>query len=69
MRALFGFLFASILTLPIVSGCGPHVTEQDLGTVVFEVPNVPGSDEPYELPDSGAGPASDAQPEAADEDS
>ncbi len=40
-------LVIAIFTLP---GCGPSVSQEDLGTLVFDVPKVPGSDEPYPLP-------------------
>jgi hypothetical protein len=56
MRALLGLLFAVVLTLPVLSGCGPALSEEDLGTVVFEVPEVPGADEPYPFPDWDAEP-------------
>jgi len=42
------------LTLPgmlLVAGCGPAIPKEDLGTPVFEVPKVPGTDKPYHLPD------------------
>ena len=50
MRVVLGFLFALILTIPLISGCGPRLTEEDLGTVVDDMSEVPGADEPYEVP-------------------
>jgi len=43
------------LALVLISmfGCGPELSKQDLGTVVFEVPKVAGSDEPYPMPQLG----------------
>ncbi len=44
------------LLLTIICGCGPALSKQDLGHVVFEDPKVAG-DKPYEMPklnDSGA---------------
>ena len=35
-------------------GCGPEVEREDLGTVVFEVPVVAGSETPYPIPDLDA---------------
>ncbi len=32
-------------------GCGPGVSHSDLGTIVYEVPSVPGAEEPYRLPE------------------
>jgi len=32
------------------TGCGPRLSRQDLGTVLEEVPQVPGSDEPFRVP-------------------
>lgn len=42
-----GALLASGL---IVSGCCPSCSEGDLGTMVYEVPTVPGSEVPFPLP-------------------
>lgn len=43
-----------------VAGCGPRLSEEELGTVV-EISQVPGIREPYELPQGGGAPA-DAPP-------
>lgn len=51
MRTFLGFMSAGLLALCAVSGCGPELSEEELGTVVFEIPDVPGADEPYEVPD------------------
>jgi hypothetical protein len=45
----------------IVVGCGPAVPEKELGTVLYEVPKVPGSEDAYELPEVQA--AGKARPE------
>ena len=47
MRYRFGLL-AILLISP--AGCGPAVSKEDLGTVVFELPKVPGADTPYQMP-------------------
>lgn len=41
---------ALVLGISMV-GCGPGVSHNDLGTIVYEVPTVPGAEEPYRLPD------------------
>ncbi len=41
------------LLLPVFCGCDSGVPTEDLGTMVFEVPEVPGADEPYEMPELG----------------
>lgn len=65
MRALLGLILA-VASLGMVLGCGPRLSEEDLGTVVFEVPKVPGSEELYELPGPAAKADSDSKtaPEA-----
>jgi len=40
--------------LLLLAGCGPALSKQELGTVVFEIPKVAGADEPYQLPQSNA---------------
>ena len=39
--------------LVILGGCGPELSKDDLGTVVFDVPKVAGSDRPYAMPKLG----------------
>jgi hypothetical protein len=50
MRHVLSCAFAIGLGISIV-GCGPTVSHSDLGTIVYEVPNIPGAEEPYRLPD------------------
>lgn len=45
-----------ILFVAILSGCSPAIDTKDMGTIVFEVPQVTGADQPYKLPPE-AGPA------------
>ena len=47
MRILIGILFCLVL-LP---GCEPTVQPEDLGTIEHELPEIPGADEPYEMPE------------------
>jgi hypothetical protein len=42
-----------LLVLVSLGGCGPDLSKVDLGAVVFEVPKVAGSDEPYQMPQLG----------------
>jgi hypothetical protein len=44
------FYSAATLTAISLAGCGAQLSKADLGTVVFEVPKVAGSDEPYRMP-------------------
>ena len=49
MRYWLGF---SVLLL-LLSGCGPELSKTDLGTVVYELPKVAGSEQPYQMPQLG----------------
>lgn len=51
MRKLLAPILVGLLAAIGISGCGPAVPEEELGTLVFEVPKVPGAEEPYELPE------------------
>lgn len=35
----------------LLPGCGPAVSPNELGNVVFTVPDVPGADQPFALPE------------------
>jgi hypothetical protein len=39
--------------LAILGGCGPELSQSDLGTVLKEVPQVAGADKPYVMPQLG----------------
>jgi len=56
MRAFYPLLLAVLLVVPLAVGCGPAIPSEELGDVVFEVPKVPGAEEPYPLPESKAPP-------------
>jgi hypothetical protein len=47
MRVLWFLLSACLIS----AGCGPAVSQEDLGKVVYGVPAVPGTDAPYPLPE------------------
>jgi hypothetical protein len=49
-------LSASVILLVVLGGCGPELSKSDLGTVVFEIPQVAGSDKPYPMPQLGPRP-------------
>lgn len=57
---------AGVLAIALLGGCGPNVPDEELGRVVFEVPEIPPGYEPYELPDLTT-PADDASSEALSE--
>ena len=40
----------TLLIALATAGCGPELSEEELGTIQYEVPKVPGADRPYELP-------------------
>lgn len=48
MARLLGLLLCMLI---LSAGCGPAVPEEELGTVLEEAPEVPGSQKPYELPE------------------
>jgi len=61
MRVSFGLLLGIVLVVVTAPGCGPSLTEDDLGTVVFDASQLPGADEPYAMPETHAPPASDPE--------
>ncbi len=56
MRVLSGLLACCAVLVSAVAGCGPKVAPEDLGQIVFEVPDVPGAEKPYEMPELGPAP-------------
>ncbi len=64
MRVLLSIVLGIVLLG--LSGCGPSVSREQLGEILFEVPKVPGSDEPYPLPDIPA-PDNEAGASATDQ--
>lgn len=53
MRSTKLLLMTLLFCGPALPGCGPDVSEEDLGTIVTEFPMVPGAETPYPLPDFG----------------
>jgi hypothetical protein len=45
-----GLAAAFAVSLLVVGGCGRGCSEKELGTIVYEVPNVPGSEKTFLLP-------------------
>jgi len=39
-----------LILLLLMGGCGPELSKRELGTVVFEIPKVSGSEGPYPMP-------------------
>jgi hypothetical protein len=50
MRLRLSLLTILVLALICPTGCGPALSESDLGTPVFEIPKIPGADKPYRMP-------------------
>ena len=52
MRRLstYSLFLAVMVTMLGFPGCGQGVPRGDLGRVIYRIPDVPGADQPYELP-------------------
>lgn len=61
MRATWFHALSLGFCLPLLSGCGPAIPEQDLGEVVYTVPEIPDA-KPFVLPESNAKPPADHEP-------
>ncbi len=53
MRRWFLVTLGPLAILATLPGCGPAVSRSDLGEIKYEVPQVPGSERPYPIPDVG----------------
>lgn len=67
MRTCLGVLFGLALFALVVPGCGPALKEEELGTIVFDVVELPGGDEQYDLPNVSPPAAPESETEPADE--
>jgi hypothetical protein len=66
MRWLSGLLFCLLIAFGI-AGCGPAISEKDMGTIIYEVPKVEGADKPYEMPELGPVREQDTRPDDVEE--
>jgi hypothetical protein len=55
-RVAFILLGIGLVVLATTSGCDRGEPKDQLGSVIFEVPEVPGCDQPYEMPKLGPPP-------------
>ena len=56
MRIVFGLIVLSAVVF-VIAGCGQKdFPEDEFGTLIFEVSEVPGADQPYEMPELGPPP-------------
>jgi hypothetical protein len=51
MQRRLAILFGFLAVLVAAPGCGPAVAKSDLGNIVYEVPKIPGTEEPFPIPD------------------
>jgi hypothetical protein len=51
----------------LLAGCGPQLSREELGEVIFNVPSVPGSATPYPLPADEAQERPEASPPDKDD--
>ena len=56
MRLSVGLMLGLLLGVPPLAGCGPAIPPEELGTVLEEVPEIPGSEKPFEFPESDPSP-------------
>jgi len=42
-----------LLVIASFAGCQPKASDEELGTVIYSVPQVPGTEQPYPLPELG----------------
>lgn len=61
MRLFWICASLSLLIAAALPGCGPAVSRDELGTVVFDVPKVEGAEEPYQLPPEAGPPVNDSK--------
>jgi len=66
MRTLAGLSLGMVLLLFVAPGCGPRLSEDDLGTVIYDLEQVPGADKPFLLPDGPPKAAAERETSTAD---
>jgi len=60
VRPFLGLTLCLLLGPVLLIGCGPAVPPEELGTVLEGLPDVPGAEEPYQMPELGPPAAPDA---------
>ena len=53
MRLSVGLMLGLLLGVLPAAGCGPAIPPEDLGTVLDEVPEIPGAEELHEISEPG----------------
>jgi len=56
--------FFVLWMLIAAAGCGPAIPKEHLGKPLFEIPKVPGVEQPYQLPELDAADESESPPPA-----
>jgi hypothetical protein len=54
------------LMLATVGGCGPRLSSPEFGTILHEIPKVPGTDKPYPMPQLDEPSAAKEEPSASE---
>ncbi len=62
MRPSVGLMLGLLLGVPGLTGCGPAVPREDLGTVLEEAPEIPSDEEPAEGPKTPSTSSPTAEP-------
>jgi hypothetical protein len=65
MPRLFNLLVAVLLVLAPMAGCGPSLSERELGDVEYGTPNFPAQENAQETPKDAASPAAGQSKEQA----
>ncbi len=56
MKWYLGIAGAAVWLLALVAGCRDGMRPEEVANPVFEIPEVPGADEPYPMPELGPPP-------------
>ncbi|NQT14107.1 MAG: hypothetical protein HQ582_15240 [Planctomycetes bacterium] len=52
MQVFLRLLLGAVFLVCAASGCGPSISEEELGTVIYDVAQLPNTDETYPRPKS-----------------
>jgi len=66
MRALVGLSLGIVLLLFVTPGCGPRLSEEELGTAIYDVQQIPGADQRFPIPDGPPESAPESESQAED---